>query len=57
MTDLKSVGFYIPAERDEDEVRHAFAELGTTIGKVLEETGMDEEGLARLLDRRQSIIE
>jgi len=34
----KVIGFYIPLERDEDEVRRAIAKLGAAVGQVLEET-------------------
>jgi len=44
----KVVGFYIPIERDEDEVRRAVVKLGATVEKVLEETGMTEDELALL---------
>ncbi len=44
------IGFYIPLERDEDEVRRAVAKLGSTVDKVLEESSMTEEELAHLLD-------
>lgn len=36
------IGFYIPLERDEDEVRRALAWLGETVGQVLDETGLSE---------------
>lgn len=47
------VGFYIPLERDEDEVRRALARLGETVGQVLEETGLSEEDLAQMFDLRR----
>jgi antitoxin (DNA-binding transcriptional repressor) of toxin-antitoxin stability system len=53
----KVIGFYIPIERDEDEVRRAVAKLETTIGQILEETGMAEEDLASLFDLRQRLPE
>ena len=53
----KVIGFYIPIERDEDEVRRAVAKLETTIGQILEETGMAEEDLAGLFDLRQRLPE
>lgn len=46
------VGFYIPLERDEDEVRRALARLGETVGQVLEETGLSEGELAQMFDLR-----
>ncbi len=53
----KVIGFYIPLERDEDEVRRAVAKLGSTVEKVLEESGMSEAELARLLDLRRPMAE
>src|SRR5690242_288043 len=47
------IGFYIPVERDDDQVRQALAKLGETVDRVLTETGMSEEELALLLDVRQ----
>ncbi|MDA8314366.1 MAG: hypothetical protein M0010_04215 [Actinomycetota bacterium] len=49
----KVIGFYIPLDRDEDEVRRAVARLGAAVGQVLQEAGMAEEELARLLDLRR----
>ncbi len=47
------VGFYIPLERDEDEVRRALARLGETVGQVLDETGLSEGELAQMFDLRR----
>jgi len=47
------IGFYIPLQRDEDEVRRAVAKLGDTVGQVLEESGLSEDELAALLDLRR----
>jgi antitoxin (DNA-binding transcriptional repressor) of toxin-antitoxin stability system len=47
------VGFYIPLQRDEDEVQRALAQLGETVGQVLEETGLSEEELAQMFDMRR----
>jgi antitoxin (DNA-binding transcriptional repressor) of toxin-antitoxin stability system len=44
------IGFYIPLQRDEDEVRRAIVRLGETVGQVLDETGLSEEELAHLFD-------
>jgi len=44
------IGFSIPFERDEGESRRAVARLGEAVERVLEETGMSEEGLAGQLD-------
>lgn len=51
------IGFYIPIERDEDEVRRAVVGLGETVRQVLQETGMSEEELAGLLDLRRTLPE
>jgi hypothetical protein len=51
------IGFYIPVERDENEVRRAVAHLGETVERVLKETGMNEEQLAGLLDLRRTLPE
>lgn len=51
------IGFYIPIERDEDEVRRAVVGLGEAVGQVLQEAGMSEEELAGLLDLRQALPE
>lgn len=53
----KVIGFYIPLERDEDEVRRAVAKLGAAVGQVLEETGMTEEELAQVFDLRRPMPE
>ncbi len=53
----KVIGFYIPLERDEDEVRRAVAQLGAAVGQVLEETGMTEQELARVFDLRRPMPE
>jgi hypothetical protein len=51
------IGFYIPIDRDEDEVRRAVVGLGEAVGQVLQETGMSEGELAGLLDLRQALPE
>jgi antitoxin (DNA-binding transcriptional repressor) of toxin-antitoxin stability system len=51
------IGFYIPVERNEDEVRRAVAKLGEVVGQVLHDTGMSEEELAGLLELRRSLPE
>lgn len=53
----KVIGFYIPLERDDDEVRRAVAKLGSTVERVLEESGMTEEDLAQLFDLRRPMPE
>jgi hypothetical protein len=47
------IGFYIPLERNEDEVRHGVAKLGQTVQRILHETGMSEDELAELFDLRK----
>ena len=49
----KVIGFYIPLRRDEDEVRHAVAQLGRAVEQVIDETGLSEDELAGLLDTRR----
>ena len=46
------IGFYVPLQRDEDEVRRAVAKLGESVGQVLAESGLTEEELAGLFDLR-----
>jgi antitoxin (DNA-binding transcriptional repressor) of toxin-antitoxin stability system len=53
----KVIGFYIPLERDEDEVRRAVAKLAAAVEKVLGESGMAEEELAQLFDLRRPMSE
>ena len=53
----KVIGFYIPLERDEDEVRRAVAKLAAAVEKVLGESGMAEEALAQLFDLRRPMSE
>jgi antitoxin (DNA-binding transcriptional repressor) of toxin-antitoxin stability system len=51
----KVIGFYIPLRRDEDEVRHAVAQLSKAVEQVIDETGISEDELAGLFDMRRSI--
>jgi antitoxin (DNA-binding transcriptional repressor) of toxin-antitoxin stability system len=48
----KVIGFYIPLRRDEDEVRHAVAQLGEAVEQVIDEIGLSEDELTGLLDTR-----
>lgn len=48
------IGFYIPLDRDEDEVRRAVDKLDETVGYVLNQTGLSEDELAGLVDLRRS---
>jgi hypothetical protein len=51
------IGFYIPIERHEDQARLAVVQLGQAVERVLEETGMSEDDLSRLLDLRRPLQE
>ncbi len=51
------IGFYIPVERDHEQVKQAIENLGRTVEKILEETGMTEEELAQLFDLRRPMPE
>jgi len=44
------IGFYIPLDRDENEVHTALAKLDRTVARVLDETGLDQDELSGLLD-------
>ena len=48
------IGFYIPLDRDEDEVRRALTKLGDSVEKVLDETGLTEDELAKLFELRDA---
>lgn len=47
------IGFYVPLERDEDEVERAVAKLSETVGRVLEDSGLSEDELVKLVDLRR----
>ncbi|MHB8492642.1 MAG: hypothetical protein ACYDA6_10590 [Solirubrobacteraceae bacterium] len=49
------IGFYVPVERDGDEVQRAVAKLGAAVEQVLADTGMSEDELASLLDLRRPL--
>jgi hypothetical protein len=51
------IGFYIPLERNEDDVRAAVGKLGAAVQQVLQQTGMSEEELANLVDLRRALPE
>jgi len=51
------IGFYIPLERNEDEVQRAVVKLGEAVEQVLQETGMNEEALSGLFDLRRPLPE
>ncbi|HET7388232.1 MAG TPA: hypothetical protein VFJ19_16380 [Nocardioidaceae bacterium] len=47
------IGFYIPLERDIEEVQRAVAQLTASIDRVVVESGLSEDDLDRLLDLRR----
>jgi hypothetical protein len=49
------IGFYIPVDRDPEQVQRAMEKLGNTVERILEETGMTEDELAELFELRQSL--
>jgi hypothetical protein len=49
------IGFYVPVERDEDDVHRAVLRLGEAVDNVLKETGMSEDELASMLDLRRPL--
>jgi antitoxin (DNA-binding transcriptional repressor) of toxin-antitoxin stability system len=51
------IGFYIPVERDHDEVKTALARLGEVVEDVLKQSGMSEEEFAQLFDLRRPLPE
>jgi len=51
------IGFYIPIERDYEQAKRAVENLGRTVEKILEETGMTEDELAQLFDLRRPMPE
>ena len=47
------IGFYIPVERDEGEVKPAVAQMSDVVSRVLAETGMSEDELVEALNPRR----
>ncbi|MHB1842845.1 MAG: hypothetical protein ACYCO4_06945 [Sulfobacillus sp.] len=47
------IGFYIPVERDLGQAKRALEQLGSTVDRVLADTGLTEEELAQLFDLRR----
>ena len=43
------IGFYVPLQRDENEVQAAVAKLGEAVEEILSETGMTEDQLVDLV--------
>jgi hypothetical protein len=48
------IGFYIPLDRDEGEVRRALARLAANVEHVLDEASLTEDELAELLELRRA---
>jgi len=46
----KVIGFYVPVQRDEDDVRDALVRLEKSVRRMTEITGLTEDELADLLD-------
>ncbi|HEU0165094.1 MAG TPA: hypothetical protein VFQ54_08615 [Thermomicrobiales bacterium] len=46
----KIVGFYVPVERDKEDMKRALDDLGRTVEAILERTGMTEDEFADLFD-------
>jgi hypothetical protein len=46
------IGFYIPLDRDDDELRRAIAKLSQSVRQVLDESGMSEDELVELFELR-----
>lgn len=46
------IGFYIPVDRDDEEVTRAVARLSETVDRVVAESGLSEDELADDLDVR-----
>lgn len=51
------IGFYIPLERNDDDVQRAVGKLGEAVEQVLQQTGMNEDQLASLVDLRRPLPE
>lgn len=46
------VGFYVPLQRDQDEVSTAVTRLGETVAHIPSQSALSEEDLAGLFDLR-----
>ena len=46
------IGFYIPLDRDAEEVQRAVARLADSVDQVVAASGLSEDDLADLLDLR-----
>jgi hypothetical protein len=51
------IGFYIPVERDQEEINRALNELGGLVQEIVRDNGMSEEEFAQLLDLRRPLPE
>lgn len=49
------IGIYTPMQRDQEAIQQAVDQLGRTINRILEETGMSEDELVDLLDIRKPL--
>jgi hypothetical protein len=49
------IGFYVPVEQDEYQVRRSIAKLGETVERILAETGMSEYELADMFNLRRNL--
>lgn len=49
------IGVYTPMQRDQEAVERAVDQLGRTVNRILEETGMSEDELVDLLDIRKPL--
>jgi antitoxin (DNA-binding transcriptional repressor) of toxin-antitoxin stability system len=53
----RTIGYYIPAKRDEAAARAAVDRLHETVERILNETGMTEDELADLFDLNKPLPE
>ncbi len=51
------IGVYTPVKRDYEKRKRALDELGKTVNRILEETGMTEDELADLFDINKPLPE
>jgi hypothetical protein len=49
------IGIYTPTQRDQEALEQAVDQLGRTVERILEETGMTEDELVDLLDIRKPL--
>jgi antitoxin (DNA-binding transcriptional repressor) of toxin-antitoxin stability system len=53
----RTIGYYIPVERDERKAQEAVDQLARTVDRILNETGMTEDELADLFDLNKPLPE